>query len=263
MSDIFHEVEEDLRNERLKGFWNTYGLVIIGIAVLIILATAGYRGYIYWQNSTAAREGDQFIAAIDLANSGETGPARDALLSLASDSSDGYALLSRFRAATEAANAGEADAAIATFSDIANDGAVSEIYRTLAAIRIGYLQVDGASYGDMVASVGAIAEDDGPWAAAAMELLALSSYSEGDLRTTRDWLDRIQGSASAGPDLLERTRVLGGLVRGELGPEDAELDTAGASSQDGTDGNTPSSQSTEAPQQDSESETDGSGGVTQ
>ena len=64
MSDIFREVDEDIRNERFKRLWDRFGPYVIGVAVLIVVVTAGYRGWQYWQNSQAAATGDRFVAAI-------------------------------------------------------------------------------------------------------------------------------------------------------------------------------------------------------
>ena len=45
MSDIFREVDEDIRHERFKRLWDRFGPWVIGVAVLIVLITAGYRGW--------------------------------------------------------------------------------------------------------------------------------------------------------------------------------------------------------------------------
>ena len=36
MADIFHEVDEEVRRERLHKFWERYSILIIGLAVLIV-----------------------------------------------------------------------------------------------------------------------------------------------------------------------------------------------------------------------------------
>jgi hypothetical protein len=47
MSDdsFIREVEEELRSDRLKGFWDRFGPILIGAAILVVVATAGWRGY--------------------------------------------------------------------------------------------------------------------------------------------------------------------------------------------------------------------------
>ena len=37
MSDIFREVDEDLRHEQYKKLWDRFGIYVIGLAVLIVL----------------------------------------------------------------------------------------------------------------------------------------------------------------------------------------------------------------------------------
>ena len=75
MSDIFHEVDEELRRERLGKLWDRYGIFVIGAAVAIVLATAGHRGWQYWQTTRAAASGDKFVAAVDLADTGQVSDA--------------------------------------------------------------------------------------------------------------------------------------------------------------------------------------------
>src|SRR5688572_23023181 len=64
MSDVFKEVDEDLRREQLKSIWDRFGIYIIGAAVLIVVATGGYRLWEYWQDRKAEQEGDRFIEAM-------------------------------------------------------------------------------------------------------------------------------------------------------------------------------------------------------
>jgi hypothetical protein len=79
MSDIFKEVDEDLRREQVRKLWDRYGPYVIGLAILIVVATAGYRGWEYWQERQAQATGDRFLAALALANKGEHEPAVAAL----------------------------------------------------------------------------------------------------------------------------------------------------------------------------------------
>ena len=46
MSDIFREVEEDVRKERLEKIWKAYGDYIIAAGVLLF---AGIAGFQLWQ----------------------------------------------------------------------------------------------------------------------------------------------------------------------------------------------------------------------
>ncbi|MGZ9092727.1 MAG: tetratricopeptide repeat protein, partial [Rhodoplanes sp.] len=45
MSDIFREVDEEVRREQLKRLWDRYGLLFIATAVLLVAAVGAWRGY--------------------------------------------------------------------------------------------------------------------------------------------------------------------------------------------------------------------------
>ncbi len=55
VSDIFHEVDEEVRRERFKQLWERYSIFIVAIAVLIIAGVGGWRGYEYYIAKKATR----------------------------------------------------------------------------------------------------------------------------------------------------------------------------------------------------------------
>ena len=64
MSELFSEIDEDLRREKLKKLWEQYSVFIVAGAILIIAAVGGWRGYQYWQAKQAAEAGSAFEAAV-------------------------------------------------------------------------------------------------------------------------------------------------------------------------------------------------------
>ena len=43
MSDIFQEIDEDLRQDKAARLWKAYGKYLVALAIFIILAIASYR----------------------------------------------------------------------------------------------------------------------------------------------------------------------------------------------------------------------------
>ena len=66
MSDIFSEVDEEVRRERLKQLWDKYSLLIIAVAVLIVAGIGGWRAYEYWVAQKAAAAGAAFENAVTM-----------------------------------------------------------------------------------------------------------------------------------------------------------------------------------------------------
>ena len=96
MSDIFREVDEDLRHEQLKRLWDRFGPYVIGVAILIVVVVAGYKLWEYWQARQAAATGDRFVAALNLADEGKHDEAIAALAAIGSDGSGGYPILAAY-----------------------------------------------------------------------------------------------------------------------------------------------------------------------
>ena len=70
MADIFREVDEEVRRERLKQLWDRYSTLIVAVAVLIIAGIGGWRGYQWWEAKKAAEAGAVFESAVTLASEG-------------------------------------------------------------------------------------------------------------------------------------------------------------------------------------------------
>ena len=66
MSELFDEVDEDVRREQLKKLWDQYSIYIVACALLIIAAVGGWRGYQYLEAKKAAEAGVAFDKAVEL-----------------------------------------------------------------------------------------------------------------------------------------------------------------------------------------------------
>ena len=214
MSDdsFIREVDEELRSDRMKSIWSRFGRVIIGIAVLIVVGTAAFRGYEYWQTTQASNSGDAFLAALNLARDGEQDQALAALRQLESDGYGSYSVLARMRAATVLADSGDFQAAISDFSTIGNDGSVPVALRDAARIRAGYLLVDHGSYEDVAAQVESLSGADNAMRHSAREALGLAAWNAGEAAKAQEWFDLIAGDNGVPAGLMQRTEMMLDLI---------------------------------------------------
>ena len=120
MSELFNEVDEDLRRDQLKKLWDRYSLLIIAGAILIIASVGGWRGYQYFEAKKAAEAGSAFNAAADLAEQNKHAEAEAAFAKLMATAPSGYRTLARLRLAAEIA-ARDAAAGAKAFDEIAAD----------------------------------------------------------------------------------------------------------------------------------------------
>lgn len=218
MTDIFHEVEQDLRHERLKKLWDRFGLYVIVAAVVVVAVTAGWRGWVAWKEHQAAASGDVMLAALKTAEAGDHKKAAVELGDLAGKAGVGYQVLARFRAATELAQSGDETGAVSALDAIAADGAVPLLYRNLAHIRAGYLVLDDGDRKAVESRVSSLAETDNAWRQSARELMGVAAYQAGDYAGARKWFQAIVEDPNGPADATDRARIMLALVNGALAP---------------------------------------------
>ncbi|MGB7021418.1 MAG: tetratricopeptide repeat protein, partial [Xanthobacteraceae bacterium] len=71
MTDIFNEVDEEVRREQLNKLWERYGIYLVALCVLIVAGVGAWRGYEWWQSQQAAKSGAAFEQAVALAQAGK------------------------------------------------------------------------------------------------------------------------------------------------------------------------------------------------
>lgn len=205
---FIREVNDELRSEQVKMAWRKFAPIIIGAALLIVLGTAGYRGYEYWHSHRSSGAGDQFLAALTLANEGKNDEAIAALAALEKDGYGAYAVLARMRSATVQAQKGDAAAAIAAFTDIGKDNSVPQVIRDVAHMRAAWLLIDTGTYEQVSAEVEAMATPTDAMRHSAREALGLAAYKAGDMARAREWFEQITEDAEAPRNVANRARML-------------------------------------------------------
>jgi hypothetical protein len=211
LANIFHEVDEEVRRERMRQFWERYSLLIVIVVVLVVGGVAGWRGYEYLQNQRAAETGAQFEAAARLAESGNLADAEKEFARIAESGTAGYRLLARLRTAEVTAPRDRA-AAVTAFDAIAADSSVNAIYRDLAALRAGYLLVDSATFADMQQRLEPLTGTQRTFRHSARELLALSAFRSKDYDAMRRWAQVITEDAESPAGLRSRIEAMIALV---------------------------------------------------
>ena len=216
MSDIFREVDEELRQDKLRALWKKHGLSIIIFAAAIVVGVAGMRGYQAWDRSQAGADGARFSRAIELLREGEREEGRAILAELAADSYANYPVMARMREAAAFAEAGERDAAVAAYDAVAGDGGVDQMLRDVARVRAALILVDSAAPDEIQDRLGDLAESEGSWHHSARELIALSLYRAGDHAAADAEYDRIMADPAAPVGLRGRAEMMRALIAPHL-----------------------------------------------
>ncbi|HEX2363558.1 MAG TPA: tetratricopeptide repeat protein [Bradyrhizobium sp.] len=211
MSELFDEVDEEVRRDQLKKLWDNYSIYIIAAALLIIAAVGGWRGYQYVEARKAAEASGAFNRAVELSEQGKHEDAEKAFADLAAKAPYGYRLLSRFHQAAELASR-DPKAAAKMFDDLAADSSIGAEQQELARIRAAGLLVDSATYADMKQRLEPDTVPSATFRHSARELLALSAFHANDTNAARLWLDQISADNETPPSLRSRAEALQALL---------------------------------------------------
>lgn len=225
MSDdsFIREVDEELRSDQMKSFWNNYKWLIIATAVAIVVGTASYN---YWKSYTAqvaGESGDRFLEAVELSSEGKHDEAIQVLEALGQTGSGEYPALAKIRLAAEYGNQGEPEKAIEAFDAIVADNGFDETLRRVARLRAGLILVDHGSYEEVQERLQPLSNTGRPFRHSAREGLGLSAWKHNKYEDAFRWFNAIAEDNEAPNGIRSRAGVMLQLLvgRGVTGTEDA------------------------------------------
>lgn len=211
MSEIFNEIDEDLRRDQLRKLWARYSGLIIALAILIVAGVGGWRFYQYSQFKKASEASGAFEAAIALAEQNKPAEAEAAFAKLATDGTKGYQALARLRDAAEAAKR-DPKAAVQIYDGIAADVGLGAAEQDIARIRAASLLLDTEPYADIRQRLEPLTVSGRAFRHTARELLSLSAWRSNDFAATRQWLDMIGNDPESPAAIRSRAEALQALL---------------------------------------------------
>ncbi|WP_120496305.1 tetratricopeptide repeat protein [Kiloniella sp. EL199] len=209
MADIFQEVEEDLKRERVEVLWKKYGKWAIGVAVLVVAAAAGFQGWESYKSTVQTEKSATFASALELIQGGKAGEGTAKLTSLAQDD-DGYGTLARFEQARLLVEANDTVAAVKIWDEVAASNPPLSVLKDVAALLAAMHLVESGDIADVKQRLASLAVANGAFRYSAIELQAMVALREGDLAAAKalfqqlvDATDTPNGIKSRSGQILE------------------------------------------------------------
>ncbi len=208
MSDIFREVEEDVRKEKLEKFWKAYGDYVIALVALIILGIAGFE---LWQRYEANQRAKAAIAFSAAQRITDPRRAAEAFADLAKTAPNGYRLLSQMEQANGMLASGQRDTAVALYKDIANEdkGGIGAVARMRAA----WASVDTTSRAELQTLLAPLETPSSTWKPVADEVFAYSDYRNHDLAKATQEFDALANDPATPGELKSRARAMAAFLK--------------------------------------------------
>ncbi len=210
---LIREVDEEVREDEYKKLWDRHGSKVMGLALMAIVAVAGFEGWKYFQRTQAEAASLVYLDAVNKANDGKFD---DALAALAAVKHNGFGQMAKLREAAVLAGKGDTEKAIATYNEVISNSATDPVLADLARIRQGYLLVDTKSPDELLTMLGSFDKEGNAWRHAAREIFGLAAYRVKDFTMADRYMNAIFADPDAPQALRQRAQVMVQLIAPEL-----------------------------------------------
>jgi hypothetical protein len=211
--DLFDEVEEELREERLNELFKKYAGVLIVAVLLVIGAVAGWKAWGWYQERQDHEAATAYLAAAAKTQAaGVAGPNRAVAIAafdaVAAKSPDGYRVLARLRDAALRADSGDLQGASALWDEVAADTSADPLLRELATLTWCIWHADKGDPALLEGRLKPLAVPGGAWRSLAAEQLALLELRQGHGEAARTQLKKLAEDTTAPTGVRGRAGAL-------------------------------------------------------
>ena len=204
---FLREVDEEYRREQAAQIFRRYGKLIIGAVVLALIALAGF---LYWQHhkqNAAGTQGEQYDAALRLAEGGNVDKALPELNKIAADDDTGYAAMAKIAQGSLLLQKNNAKGAAAKFAEVAGSDDYPKPFRDLALVRQTSVEFDTLKPEVVIQRLKPLTDPNSPWLGTAGEMVASAYLKAGNRAEAGKLYGQIAQAGDKVPDSLRQRAV--------------------------------------------------------
>jgi hypothetical protein len=210
MADVFDEISDDLRREKLNQFWKENGSWIIGGAIAAVLLTGFLTFWRQWEYRRDA------AATLELTHLAATPANLPQLEKFAEKADKSHAMMARFAAAEQRLEHKEKDKAIAIYNAIAATPRLDKTWRDLAHVLSISQRLDQDPPAALEKELAGLSGDDNTWRFTARELEALLAARQGQMQKAASILAKITADPQAPQEARQRAYTLRELYAADI-----------------------------------------------
>lgn len=203
VSDIFREIDEELRRDNLLKLWSRYQRHIVAVVVLVLLIAGSIVAWRAHQLSERRAQSTRYNSALSLVRDGKEADAIK-VLAAAAQEGGGYAALAAFEQAQLLAKSGDRKGAAAAYDQIAADSGVDPFFHELAVLLSVMQAMPDSDPQSVTERLTPLAASGNPWRPTALELMAAARLKTGDKSGALDLFKSLADDLAAPQDLRAR-----------------------------------------------------------
>ncbi len=196
MTDVFHEVDREVREDALRRTALRWAPLAGGVAAAILIGVGVMQLMAGQANTARGESAEAYGAALRHLQAQDVEAAEAALAGLAAEGAGAYAAFAQALHGAIHLDRGDRPAAQTAF-ETAAAAFEDRLYADLAALKAAYARFDTASRRELEFAVRPLAGEDRPYWAAARELLAAAALRDGDIRAAREGYEGLQRRLAA------------------------------------------------------------------
>ena len=205
MSEEFvREVDEDIKEEERIKLWKKVFPYVVSVSLGIIIFTSGY---VFWNNYTESLNqqlGDDFTAAVQLANEEDLDASILALDRIVDEGSDGYVTLAKMKKASLLIQRGELELGLNIYLDLERN-AVDQSFRDIASILYVLNSMDTKDPKALLEKINKL-ESSQIWRSSALEMKAFLKLKQNKVEEARKIFEGILNLPSTPSSLATRAK---------------------------------------------------------
>lgn len=219
MADIFEEVEDGLRQDRLSKLWKRFGIFAYLGAALIIGGVALNEYLQVREAETVEQNAARLEAALTEVDARNYETAASDLTAIVDDAIAPSTVAAHYLAGVRLDGNGDAIAAADVLKGVVGDA--TDPTQKLALIKAAYLQADTSTRTELEAFLAPIVDDQSAFGALASELIAAKALQEGDVEFARREFNFLRFAQNVPPGVITRAEQ----ALAALPPISAEVET--------------------------------------
>jgi hypothetical protein len=204
--DVFEQVEEELRSEKLKRLAKTWLPITAGILVVALVAALGWWGWDSLNSSKANKGAEAYDRGMEALRAEKPADARLAFEEAVKAGNGAYKSMALQQQAGLAVSADKIPDAVRLFDEAAKASS-DPILSDPPALKAAFLVMDTAPLADLEARLTPLAEDKRPLHAFAQEALALARLQHGKTKEAREAFVLLQLGQDVPDDVRQRAQV--------------------------------------------------------